>query len=926
IVGAVSYKPTPNANGAFAVAGALFFAILYFVIFAFGEIPPSIFGRPLAIKHRTLGFYNPAAQLVAMQVADIPLYVVQTLLFSALFYFLVGLNSSASVFFTFWFICFLSVAVRYGGFALSLMLSSAGFLLPPPFQLGWADWLRRIAPPAYALEALLANEFRTRTLTCSASDLVPNGPGYDNIAYQSCTIGGSTPGSATVDGLDYLEAKYGFFPSRIWRDVAIIIAFYVGYSILVIVGSSLLVRDTGSASSKLFKRGASVPQGKKLTRNESHRQHVEAERTLSRQAEKGEKPISSSKDRSTLPTFTFENVRYTVKVDGQDKVLLDNVTALVKPGRLTALMGASGAGKTTLLEVVSQRKTTGVVEGRFLVDGVPLGSDFGRQCAFVMQADVHEPLSTVRECIQFSAILRQPASVTREEKLAYAEEVIELLELQDLADAVVGNPDIGGLGIEEKKRLTIAVELAAKPDFLLFLDEPTSGLDSQSASEIVRFLKKIAASGMSILCTIHQPSGELFEMFDSVVLLAPGGKTVYAGETAHAPQYFSHYGATMPAEANPAEFIISTVAPVGGSSIDWPAHWRASPEAQNMVEEIATISARSSGAVKGEAAEKPRTFAASWTTQTKELVKRNFKAQWRQGSYHLTKVSSCVFFGLFIGGYFYHLPTSLNGVQSLSLALLALTQVVPPIALDIASNYLARFDIFLARERSGIYSWSALVASLLIVELPIMLVASILEFLCYFWMIGFDASAETGGLAFLQACAIALFVVTFGVLLGAVSPGPGTIPYILSALWICFNITSWALVPETIESSPFRYFASYLSPLKWFYGSLMSNHLGLLDVTCLPAELTTFNIPDGTTCASYAASFLETATGYLVDGNATGSCQYCLMSSGKDYLAQIGYDYAHRWRDWGVFICFAVVNIATCFGATWVLRIRPLYR
>lgn len=178
--------------------------------------------------------------------------------------------------------------------------------------------------------------------------------------------------------------------------------------------------------------------------------------------------------------------------------MLDNVTSLVKPGRLTALMGASGcvdsllplrlpltpffarsAGKTTLLDTVSQRKTTGKVEGRFLIDGKPLGAEFSRRCAFCMQADVHEPLATcvtlfsscssssltfsfscsVRECIQFSALLRQDASISREDKLKYAEEVIELLELQEIADAIVGNPEIGGLGIEEKKRLTIAVEV-----------------------------------------------------------------------------------------------------------------------------------------------------------------------------------------------------------------------------------------------------------------------------------------------------------------------------------------------------------------------------------------------------------------------------------------------------------------------------------
>ncbi|GAA6002985.1 hypothetical protein JCM10207_001930 [Rhodosporidiobolus poonsookiae] len=946
IVGSCSFRPTPNANGAFTVAGSVFFAILYFVIFAFGEIPPTVFGRPLAIKHRQLGFYNPAAAVFARLIADLPLYIIQTLLFSSLFYFLIGLNPDPKIFFTFWFVCFvqysamsacyraigawspnLSVAVRYGGFALSLMLSTAGFILPPPQQHGWAGWMRRIAPPAYALEALLANEFRTRSLTCAEADLVPNGPGYDDTAYQGCTIIGATPGSATVNGLDYLSAKYGFSPSNIWRNVGIIIAMYVIYSILVVIGSSLLVRDTGSASAKLFKRGAVIPE--KLNRVESRKQYLQAERTLSRapqQERVGEKDVQKN-----VPTFTFEDVRYTVQVDGKDKLLLDSVTGLVKPYALTALMGASGAGKTTLLDTVSQRKTTGVVEGRFLIDGKPLSPEFSRRCAFAMQADVHEPLNTVRECIQFSALLRQDASVAREEKLAYAEEVIELLELQPIADAIVGNPEIGGLGIEEKKRLTIAVELAAKPDFLLFLDEPTSGLDSDAAMSLVGFLKKIAATGMGILCTIHQPSGDLFELFDAVVLLAPQGKTVYAGPTGENAQtvtkYFARYGATIPRDANPAEFIIETVAPVGGAAIDWPQHWRESPEAEAMRMRIAEINAQGGMDAQDGEVTKPKRFAATFATQTKELIKRNFRAQWRNGSYHLTKLSSSVFFGLFVGFYYYKMPATLNGVQSLSLALLALTQICPPLALDIGANLHDKLDLFLARERNGIYSWQALVTSLLVVEVPVLLIAFNLLFFCSFWTIGYDVGiSSVPAFAWLQWMVLALFLVTFGVLLGAVSPTRGSIPYVLSTLWITFNITSWTLVPKTIESSPYQYFASYLSPLRWFYGSVMSNHLGKRVVQCTAEELTVFNIPDGETCSSYLASFLETAAGYIIDGNATGSCSYCTMSTGQDYLTSIGYSWDHRWRDWGVFICFAVVNVFTCFGAIWFLRIRPLYK
>lgn len=129
-------------------------------------------------------------------------------------------------------------------------------------------------------------------------------------------------------------------------------------------------------------------------------------------------------------------------------------------------MGASGAGKTTCLDVLAQRKNIGIVTGSMLVDGRPLASDFARGTAYAEQMDVHEGSATVREAMRFSAHLRQPASVSEAEKDAYVEEMIELLELQDLADALVIT-----LGVEARKRLTIGVELASKPELLLFLDE-----------------------------------------------------------------------------------------------------------------------------------------------------------------------------------------------------------------------------------------------------------------------------------------------------------------------------------------------------------------------------------------------------------------------------------------------------------------------
>src|SRR6266478_5354594 len=149
-------------------------------------------------------------------------------------------------------------------------------------------------------------------------------------------------------------------------------------------------------------------------------------------------------------------------------------------------MGASGAGKTTCLDVLAKRKNIGVVSGDILANGHPTGPDFARSTAYAEQMDVHEGTATVREAIRFSAYLRQPFDVPMEEKDAYVEEMIELLELHDFADAIVQNLDPA-----TRKCLTIGVELASKPGLLLFLDEPTSGLDALSARNLIRVLRRL---------------------------------------------------------------------------------------------------------------------------------------------------------------------------------------------------------------------------------------------------------------------------------------------------------------------------------------------------------------------------------------------------------------------------------------------------
>lgn len=153
-------------------------------------------------------------------------------------------------------------------------------------------------------------------------------------------------------------------------------------------------------------------------------------------------------------------------------------------------------------------------------------------------------MTAVREALNFSALLRQPAHILRAEKLAYIDEVIELLEMEEYADVVIDVPG-EGLNVEQRKRLTIGLELAAEPPLLLFVDEPTSGLDSQTSWAILDLLEKLTKSGQAILCTIHQPSAMLFQLFDRPLFLAKGGRTVYFGDIGKNSKTMTSYLSAM---------------------------------------------------------------------------------------------------------------------------------------------------------------------------------------------------------------------------------------------------------------------------------------------------------------------------------------------------------------------------------------------
>lgn len=289
---------------------------------------------------------------------------------------------------------------------------------------------------------------------------------------------------------------------------------------------------------------------------------------------------------------------------------------------------------------------TGVVSGNICVNGTPRDASFQRRVGYVQQQDVHLETSTIREALQFSALFRQSVSISKAEKLQYVEEVIDLLEMRPYADAVVGVPG-EGLNVEQRKRLTIGVELAAKPDLLLFLDEPTSGLDSQTAWSISLLLRKLSNHGQAILCTIHQPSAILFQQFDLLLLLAKGGRTVYFGPIGTNSQnligYFERYGARACAEEeNPAEWMLEVIGAAPGSTSmrDWPVTWKESREFQETRKELERLEQSGSPGLK-EGAAQVQQYAAPFHIQLGLCTKRVFEQYWRSPSYIYAKLILC---------------------------------------------------------------------------------------------------------------------------------------------------------------------------------------------------------------------------------------------------------------------------------------------
>ncbi|KXG50083.1 CDR ABC transporter [Penicillium griseofulvum] len=938
ILGTVWLNQPKTSAGAFTRGGLLFISLLFNGFQAFSELAATMMGRSIVNKHRSFTFYRPSALFVAQILVDTAFAVARILVFSIIVYFMCGLVLDAGAFFIFVLIILegyvtmtvffrtvgclcpdFDYAIKFASVIITFFVLTSGYLIQWSASQVWLRWIYFINPFGLGFASLMVNEFRHLTLACTTDSLVPTGPGYGDIAHQACTLAGGEPGSAIIPGSNYLAQTFSYLNGDLWRNFGIMLALIVGFLCSNLYFGETLQFGAGGKTITFYQK-----------ENAERKELNEAlmKKKASRQAKTLEPDAGSNLNITSKSVFTWENVSYEVPVPSGTRRLLNSVYGYVQPGKLTALMGASGAGKTTLLDVLAARKNIGVVTGDIFVDGKPPGTAFQRGTSYAEQLDVHEDMQTVREALRFSADLRQSFDTPQSEKYAYVEEILTLLELENLADAIIGTPETG-LSVEERKRVTIGVELAAKPELLLFLDEPTSGLDGQSAWNIVRFLRKLAASGQAILCTIHQPNAALFESFDRLLLLQKGGECIYHGDIGTDSEilldYFRRNGAECPANSNVAEWMLDAIGAGQTRRIgdrDWGDIWRTSPELDAVKQEIIQIKEVRAQAVRDNYDENKvdREYASPLWHQIKVVGRRTNLSFWRSRNYGFTRLYTHVVISIITGLVFLNLDDSRSSLQYRIFVIFNVT-VLPAIILQMVQP---RYDmarlIFYRESASKTYSQFAFALSLVVAEIPYSLLCAVCFFVPLYYIPGFHTKSNRAGYQFLIILITEMFSVTLGQMISALTPNSFIASQFNPPIVIIFSLFCGVAIPKPQMPGFWRAWLYQLDPFTRLIGGMVVTELQGRDVVCAESELNLFNAPDNLTCGEYMQPFFERGgKGYIVD-DAVQACKYCAFKVGEEFYATFSMSFDNRWRDLGIFAAFIVSNLAILFLASRFLN------
>nr|UOU03354.1 ATP-binding cassette subfamily G-like 4 [Brachionus rubens] len=559
-------------------------------------------------------------------------------------------------------------------------------------------------------------------------------------------------------------------------------------------------------------------------------------------------------------TLTWENLNVYVPAEKQSffnmkpekpsekKQIVQNVSGLAKPGEILAIMGASGAGKTTVLNVLTLRnKGDLIINGSVKINGKTIddAKQLSTVAGYVQQNDIFIGTLKVVEHLQFQAMLRMDRSTSTQDKLARVEQVMNDLNLKKCENTLIGIAQLGVKGISggEMRRLAFASEIITNPG-ILFCDEPTSGLDSFMAMSIVESMKNLAKQGKTIVCTIHQPSSEIFEKFDRLFLMAEG-RTAFLGDLYQARDFFSSQGHPLPVNYNPADYYIKTLAIMPSNkekSKDIVKKicdgYDESEYCKQVLDNIKQVNNESSFKSVKFQSEQKSSYKAGTFTQLRWLIWRSFLSTIRNPMETKILAIQSAFIAIVFGLIYLRLDLNQEGVQNINGVLfLLITNASFSNMFGVLNSFPAELPIFYRDHQNSMYRTVNYYLSKLLAELPKYIIFPAIFVTIVYWMSNLNNDAVKFSLAVLTVILVANAAVSFGSFVSAAAPSVNAALALSAPLLVPLMIFSgYFLNNETVP----KYFIwiKYISWLNYANEILVINQWdGVKYIEC-PANAT----------------------------------------------------------------------------------------
>ncbi|KAF8400719.1 hypothetical protein HHK36_014019 [Tetracentron sinense] len=821
--------------------GALYFGLTTILFTGFFELSMTIAKLPVFYKQRDHLFYPSWAYALPTWILRIPISMLEVAVWVAMTYYPIGFDPNAGRMFRQFLVllmtsqmCYglfraiaaisrnLIVASTCGGFALVWLVVLGGFTLSRDAMKKWWIWGYWISPLMYVQNAIATNEFL--------------GESWKHVL----------SGSTEELGMSVLKAR-GLFtnPNWYWIGVGALVGFtflFNGIYTMALAYLNELGKDQALLSEEALKE-----KHTNITGEIEGDEPLNVVTSMSLKASKKAIVGNKKKKEMHLPfsplSITFDNIRYSVDMPQEMKAqgvlderleLLKGVSGAFRPGILTALMGVSGAGKTTLLDVLAGRKTSGYIEGNITISGYPKKQEtFARISGYCEQNDIHSPFVTVYESLLYSAWLRLPPEIKSEKRKMFIEEVMELVELTPLREALVGFPNVNGLSIEQRKRLTIAVELVANPS-IIFMDEPTSGLDARAAAIVMRTVRNTVDTGRTVVCTIHQPSIDIFEAFDELFLLKQGGEAIYVGplgrHSFHLIKYFEEINGVSKIKDgyNPATWMLEVT--TGAQEEILGVNFADLYKNSNMFRRNkALIRELSSAPPSSQDLHFSSQYSQSFLTQCIACLWKQHWSYWRNPPYNAVRLLFTTILALMFGTIFLGLGSKTTRQQDLFNAMGSMYTAVLFIGTQNSASVrpvVAIERMVFYRERAaGMYSAVPYAFAQVAIEIPYIFVQTLVYGIIVYALIGFEWRA----IKFFQYMFFMFFTFLYftfyGMMVVAATPNQESASILSGLFYSLWSLFSGFLIPSTRLPVWWRWYV-WVCPVAWTLYGLVASQYG----------------------------------------------------------------------------------------------------